>query len=101
MKANPDTAMIPHYWVDINKDISHAAWMLGLAQIPFILNFFISAWRGKKVTSDNPWDATTIEWQTPTPPPHGNFDKPIAAHRGPYEYSVPGQGRDFAPQNQA
>jgi len=48
-----------------------------------------------------PWDATTVEWQTPTPPPHGNFDKPIVAHRGPYEYSVPGQGPDFVPQNQA
>jgi cytochrome c oxidase subunit 1 len=62
---------------------------LGLAQIPFIINFFWSIKRGKKVTSDNPWDSTTLEWQTPTPPPHGNFDKPIEVFRGPYEYSVP------------
>jgi cytochrome c oxidase subunit I len=100
LNANPDTASIPHYWIDLNKDISHAAWALGLSQIPFILNFFISLFRGRKVTSDNPWDATTIEWQTPTPPPHGNFTKPIEAHRGPYEYSVPGAHGDFVPQNQ-
>src|SRR5438128_1477985 len=33
---------IPQSIIDLNVNISHAAWMLGLAQIPFILNFFIS-----------------------------------------------------------
>jgi cytochrome c oxidase subunit 1 len=74
---------------------------LGLAQIPFIINFFMSMRKGKKVTSDNPWKATTVEWQTPTPPPHGNFTRPVEVHRGPYEYSVPGQVADFTPQSQA
>jgi cytochrome c oxidase subunit 1 len=84
--------------LNLNKGISHAAWLLGLAQVPFILNFFVSLWRGRKVESDNPWDATTLEWQTPTPPPHGNFVGPVRVHRGPYDYSVPGQPRDFCPQ---
>lgn len=84
-----------------NVGISHAAWMLGAAQIPFILNFFISMRKGRPVPSDNPWGATTLEWQTPTPPPHGNFTKPIEVHRGPYEYSVPGHATDFTPQNEA
>jgi cytochrome c oxidase subunit I len=83
-----------------NIGVSHAAWMLGLAQLPFILNFFISMSKGRKVPSDNPWNATTLEWQTPTPPPHGNFTKPIEVHRGPYEYSVPGHARDFTTQNE-
>ncbi|MSU63447.1 MAG: cytochrome C oxidase subunit I [Pedosphaera sp.] len=87
--------------IKTNVHVSHAAWALGLAQIPFIINFFVSMWRGRKVTSDNPWEATTLEWQTPTPPPHGNFTKPITVHRGPYEYSVPGHKLDFTPQNQA
>ena len=82
-----------------NVGISHAAWLLGLAQLPFIINFFVSIWKGRKVPSDNPWNATTLEWQTPTPPPHGNFTKPIEVHRGPYEYSVPGHADDFTPQN--
>jgi len=55
---------------------------------------------GKKVESDNPWGATTLEWQTPTPPPHGNFAKEPEVHRGPYDYSVPGAKDDFTPQNQ-
>ena len=54
---------------------------------------------GEKV-GDNPWNATTLEWQTPTPPPHGNFLKPPHVHRGPYEYSVPGHDTDFTPQNE-
>jgi cytochrome c oxidase subunit 1 len=77
-----------------------AAVALGIAQIPFIINFFWGINHGRAVDSDNPWEATTLEWQTPTPPPHGNFATPPVVHRGPYEYSVPGQERDFTPQNE-
>jgi cytochrome c oxidase subunit I len=84
----------------LNVAITHGAIGLAIFQIPFIINFFLSLSSGKKVTSDNPWEATTLEWQTPTPPPHGNFDRPPAAFRGPYEYSVPGAKTDFTPQNQ-
>jgi cytochrome c oxidase subunit 1 len=91
---------LPPAVLEMNKYISLGAFCLGIAQIPFIINFFMSMSRGKPVQSDNPWDATTLEWQTPTPPPHGNFDKPLEVFRGPYEYSVPGHSRDFAPQNE-
>jgi cytochrome c oxidase subunit 1 len=99
---NPDVigALSPSLMYS-NKIISIAAWCLGLSQIPFILNFFISMKKGKRIPNDNPWDATTLEWQTPTPPPHGNFDKTPVVYRGPYEYSVPGAPRDFTPQTQA
>ncbi len=91
---------LPDVFIDMNIGISQAAWALGIAQIPFIINFFYSIRKGAPVTSDNPWDATTLEWQTPTPPPHGNFVKPMKIHRGPYEYSLPGGEEDFLPQNQ-
>ena len=80
---------------------SASAWLLGLAQLFFIVNFFYSIFAGKKVESDNPWQATTLEWATPTPPPHGNFLKLPHVHRGPYEYSVPGARADFVPQHQS
>lgn len=83
-----------------NNFMSVSAFLLGLAQIPFIVNFCWSIWNGRKA-SDNPWDATTVEWDTPTPPPHGNFTKEIIVHRGPYEYSVPGADKDFTPQSEA
>jgi cytochrome c oxidase subunit 1 len=78
--------------------ISWSAWLLAIAQIPFIVNLFWSIWKGKKVESDNPWQATTLEWATPTPPPHGNFVTPPEVYRDPYEYSVPGKEKDYSPQ---
>jgi cytochrome c oxidase subunit 1 len=83
-----------------NAFMSGAAFILAAFQFPFIFNFFWSMFRARKA-SDNPWDATTVEWDTPTPPPHGNFIKPIAVYRGPYEYSVPGAASDFTPQTQS
>ncbi len=84
----------------LNNVMSIAAWIMGVVQIFFIVNIIWSMFAGKKITSDNPWDATTLEWDTPSPPGHGNFTKPIEAYRGPYEYSVPGAKKDFTPQSQ-
>jgi cytochrome c oxidase subunit 1 len=85
---------------DLNRAIFAAAICLALSQIPFIVNFFWSIKHGKKISSDNPWEATTLEWQTPTPPPHGNFERAVEVFRGPYEYSVPGEARDYTTQNE-
>jgi cytochrome c oxidase subunit 1 len=82
-----------------NEFMSISAWLLGLAQIPFIINVLISIKKGKKV-NDNPWEATTIEWSAPSPPPHGNFVIAPVAYRDPYEYSVPGASKDYIPQSQ-
>jgi cytochrome c oxidase subunit 1 len=84
----------------LNNFILWAAVGLLIAQIPFIINFFYSIKNGKQVENDNPWEATTLEWQAPTPPPHGNFLKPPQVYRGPHEYSVPGYDKDYVPQNQ-
>jgi cytochrome c oxidase subunit 1 len=78
--------------------VSWSAWMLAVAQLPFIINFFWSIWSGKKVGA-NPWEATTLEWAAPSPPLHGNFDKVPVVYCGPYEYSVPGKKTDFCPQH--
>lgn len=82
-----------------NVFMSYSAWILGLAQLLFIVNFFMSLKNGKKA-NDNPWEATTLEWSAPTPPPHGNFTKAPIVYRGAYEYSVPGHSTDFIPQIQ-
>ena len=79
---------------------SWGAWLLGVAQIPFIINFFISMRHGEKI-GDNPWDATTLEWSAPSPPGHGNFLTEPVVYRGPYEYSVPGMSKDYYPQHVA
>jgi cytochrome c oxidase subunit 1 len=84
----------------MNTMMSHAAFLLGFFQLFFIVNLFMSMRRGR-ATSTNPWQATTMEWATPTPPPHGNFEHPPRAYRNPYEYSVPGARTDFVPQHVA
>lgn len=94
----PDAAVT---MIDLNIITSGSAWLLAVFQVPFIINVFVSPFIGKKTNSDNPWEATTLEWATPTPPPHGNFVEEPVAYRGPYEYSVPGAERDFSPQFEA
>ena len=103
--ANPDNAdvtvgALSDTIMGMNVSISAAAWAMLVAQLPFIINLFWSVKHGEKIESDNPWQATTLEWETPTPPPHGNFNKEIKVYRDPYEYSVPGANKDFSPQAQ-
>jgi cytochrome c oxidase subunit 1 len=74
--------------------------LLVIGQIPFLINFFISLFSGERATA-NPWNATTLEWATESPPPHENFEAIPVVYRGPYEYSVPGAKQDFLPQDAA
>lgn len=84
----------------LNEVMSYSAWLLGLAQIFFIVNMIISLY-GKKTGEKNPWGATTLDWTDTTSPPlgHGNFEIVPKVYRGPYEYSVPGDEEDFTPQS--
>jgi cytochrome c oxidase subunit 1 len=85
-------------FLSLNIFISIAAFVLIAAQLLFVVNFFWSLWRGAKA-GDNPWGATTLEWQAPTPPPHGNWGKELpTVYRWAYDYSVPGAPDDFIPQ---
>ncbi|HUF88696.1 MAG TPA: cbb3-type cytochrome c oxidase subunit I [Gemmatimonadota bacterium] len=83
----------------MNTLISVAALLLGAAQLIFVVNFVWSLWRGEKAPP-NPWNANSLEWTLPSPPPHGNFVAMPTVYRGPYEYSVPGREADFWPQDE-
>ncbi|MBW8057447.1 MAG: cbb3-type cytochrome c oxidase subunit I [Candidatus Methylomirabilales bacterium] len=83
----------------INVFITISAIVLGLAQIPFVINFFWSLFAGKEA-GRNPWQANTLEWSAPSPPPHGNWGEKIpVVYHGPYEYSVPEVAEDYLPQD--
>ena len=70
-----------------NRLVSVAAFILFAAQMVFVANVAWSLRRGRRVTEADPWGANTLEWTTPTPPPHGNWPGPIPeVFRGPYEY---------------
>ena len=98
--ANSVTDFIPESAQSLNMGISIAAIIVASTQLVFLYNLAVSTTRGKPA-GDNPWGATTLEWQTATTPPtHGNFGKELPlVYRWAYDYSVPGAKEDFIPQN--
>ena len=94
------TDFIPQSAQSLNAGITVAAIVVGAFQFVFIYNLIRSYTKGK-VADGNPWNATTLEWQTSeTPPVHGNFGPKLpVVYRWAYDYSVPGVVKDFIPQN--
>ena len=83
----------------VHHFISIAAFITGAAQLIFLGNLFWSMFKGKKAT-ENPWEATTLEWTVSSPPPHDNFagKHPVVYH-GAYEFGVPGAEKDYVMQD--
>ncbi len=97
--ANGETAFLSEGAQDVNVAITIAAIVVAVAQLIFLYNIVRSLTKGKEA-GPNPWQATTLEWQTPhTPPKHGNFDELPSVYRWAYDYGVPGAEQDFIPQN--
>ncbi len=72
---------------------------LGLSQLVFLGNFFLSLKLGKKAEA-NPWKANTLEWaDADSPPPYHNYTEIPTVHRGPYEFGAPGAAEDYLPQS--
>ena len=95
-----ETSFVPQSAHTLNEFITVAALIVGFAQVVFISNLVWSLFKGKQA-GHNPWQATTLEWQTPqVPPSHGNWGKELpVVYRWAYDYSVPGAAQDFLPQN--
>ncbi len=98
--AMGNTYFVPESVQSLNAAITVAALIVGATQMIFLYNLVWSYFKGKP-SGDNPWEATTLEWQTAhTPPKHGNFGKELpVVYRWAYDYSVPGAEQDFIPQN--
>jgi cytochrome c oxidase subunit 1 len=80
--------------------VSIAALVTAVTQILFYFNLIWSIFKGPKVGA-NPWEATTLEWTTASPPVHDNFGGILpVVYRGPYEFAVPGAPNDFVMQNE-
>jgi cytochrome c oxidase subunit I len=79
--------------------VSISALVTAAVQLVFYFNLVWSLFKGKKA-GNNPWEATTLEWDIPSPPPHDNFAGiPPVVYRGPYEFAVPGAANDFLMQS--
>ncbi|WP_205508648.1 cytochrome c oxidase subunit I [Longitalea arenae] len=83
----------------VNKFITIASMIVFAIQLLFVFNFFYSIFKGRKVNTKNPWEATTLEWTTPILPPHGNWEDEIPeVHRWAYDYDK--DERSFIPQTE-
>jgi cytochrome c oxidase subunit I len=84
-------------FADTNKFITIAAIVVFGLQILFVVNFFWSIWRGKKMTTKNPWESNALEWTTDPQPGHGNWGSKLpVVHRWAYDYGK--DGVSYIPQ---
>jgi cytochrome c oxidase subunit 1 len=75
-------------WMDpVQTFASCAALIVGSSAIVFAYNVYYSLKHGE-TAGDNPWEALTLEWKAPSPPPHGNFKTPPVVTGEPYDYGV-------------
>ncbi len=85
------------HFATLNKFVTIAAIVVFALQILFVINFFYSIYKGKRMTTRNPWGANTLEWTTPIDAGHGNWPGKIpTVHRWAYDYGK--DGKDFIPQ---
>jgi cytochrome c oxidase subunit 1 len=84
--------------IPVHKFITVAAIVTGVAQFIFLYNLIHSRFWGKPAP-DNPWEGTSLEWSTPTPPPFDNFGgkHPVVYH-DPYQYGVQSSTGDYVMQ---
>jgi cytochrome c oxidase subunit 1 len=81
----------------LNKFITISAVIVFAFQLLFVINFFYSIWKGRKMTTQNPYDANTLEWTTPVEIGHGNWPGKLpTVQRWAYDYGK--DGRDFISQ---
>jgi cytochrome c oxidase subunit I len=70
-------------WMVWNMIVSSGAFIQAIATMIFVWNLIWSYFRGP-VAGPDPWDAWTLEWSTPSPPPEYNFAvTPVVESRRP------------------
>ena len=86
----------PDAFEGANKFASVSAVILGASFLLFVGNLLYSALWGPKV-GPNPWNARTLEWLVPSPPPEHNFTSQPVVIGSPYAYGVKGSVHAYFP----
>jgi cytochrome c oxidase subunit I len=88
--------------IPLNALVTTSALLMGIGQIPFLINFVHTLFFKKEMASDNPWEVGTLEWTIPSPAPHYNFKDIPVVKCGPHELGNPNltTGRDFQYQTE-
>ncbi len=72
----------------LNQLSTVGSWFLAVGFVWMAL-YLWNAMKNGPIASANPWEANTLEWQTPSPPPHENFHETPVVTTWPYEYRSP------------
>jgi cytochrome c oxidase subunit 1 len=80
--AYPDEFQVLNVMSTAGASILGVGYVLPLAYLLWSLRYGEPA-------PDNPWQATGLEWQTPSPPPTENFEETPVVTTGPYDYPGP------------
>ena len=75
-----------------NDWVSISSFFLGASILVFVINFVWSTVFARVREEGNPWGSRSLEWQTASPPPPGNFAQVPVVLSSPYDYGVPGAG---------
>jgi cytochrome c oxidase subunit 1/cytochrome c oxidase subunit I+III len=79
-------------WGTPNLIVSVGAFIFAAGILLFLVDVFLSLRRGEPA-GDNPWDASSLEWSTSSPPPPYNFAViPIVASRYPLWEDIMDEG---------
>jgi len=73
----------------LNIWVSVSAFVIGASMLVFLANVVYSLVFVRKRAPLNPWDSKSLEWQTPTPVPVHNFERPPVIDADPYDYGTP------------
>jgi cytochrome c oxidase subunit 1 len=83
-------------WEALNQAATVGAFIIAIAVLVYIVNVIFTTRRGP-IASPDPWDARTLEWSTPSPPPEYNFlEVPVVTHRDEFwhrKYTEDDEGR--------
>ena len=79
----------PSHLQSLNDWVSISAFVLGASMLVFLCNVVYSLVIVRKPAPANPWESKSLEWQTPTPVPVHNFERPPVIDSDPYDYGVP------------
>lgn len=84
--------------IPVHRFITIAALITGAAQVIFVYNLIYSRFCGK-VAPENPWEGTSLEWSTTSPPPFDNFGgKHLVVYHDPFQYGVASSTGDYVMQ---
>ncbi|EPZ50513.1 cytochrome c oxidase subunit I [Halobacteriovorax sp. GFR7] len=90
--------------IPINAFVTYSALLMGLGQIPFVINFVYTIFfkKEKEPVPNNPWNVGTLEWTIPSPSPVYNFKEVPVVKCGPHELGNPNlpEGKDFQYQTE-